>query len=286
MKIRLLVVLFALLPLTGCSALKQLTCAPRCEKYQRISSSLVDYLYPSGGIPPQQDAMPELRLPLRIGLTFLPIQSGTARAGLDAVRKDELMERIRQRFAARSFVADISFIPDYYLGDRNGFSGLAGLQRLYNVDLLALVSYDQETHLSDNEWSLTYLTIVGAYVVKGSRHDVSTLVDLAVIDPETRALVLRAGGTDTRRGNSTLLEQKRDAREASGEAFAAATEQMIDNFDAALKKFQADVRDGKARVRVVNRNGTPQPSGGGGALDLLSLAMLACLWGCKRLVGR
>ena len=187
------------------------------------------------------------------------------------------MERIRQRFADRSFVASISFIPDYYLAERRGFAGLEGVQRLYNVDVLALVSYDQETHLGDNEWSLSYLTIVGAYVVKGSQHDISTLVDLAVIDPATRALVLRAGGTDTRHGNATFLEQNREARAASGAAFAAATDQMIDNFDAALKRFQTEVREGTAQVRVVNRNGTPRPSGGGGAFDLVLLAMLACL---------
>jgi rhombotail lipoprotein len=61
---------------------------------------------------------------------------------------------------------------------------------------MALVSYDQVAHEDDNNWSLGYLTIVGAYVLKGTRHDVSTLVDLAVVDPATRSLVLRGGSLD------------------------------------------------------------------------------------------
>ena len=55
------------------------------------------------------------------------------------------------------------------------------MQRLYAVDLMALVSYDQVTHGDTNEWSLGYLTIVGMYVLKGNRYDVSTVVDLAVV---------------------------------------------------------------------------------------------------------
>ena len=62
-------------------------------------------------------------------------------------------------------------------------------QRLYGVDLMALVSYDQVAHEDDNNWSLGYVTIVGAYFLKGTRHDISTLVDLAVVDPATHSLV-------------------------------------------------------------------------------------------------
>jgi len=55
-----------------------------------------------------------------------------------------------------------------------------------------LVSYDQVTRRDDNNWSLTYLTIVGAFVIPATDHDVATMVDLAVVDPASRSLVLRA----------------------------------------------------------------------------------------------
>ncbi len=105
------------------------------------------------------------------------------------------------------------------MSSARGFAGLEGVQRLYNIDLMALVSYDQVTHTDDNKLSLGYLTIVGAYVLRGSSHDTATLVDLAVVDPATRSLVLRAGGTSVSHDNSTLVDIERDSRRASAEGF-------------------------------------------------------------------
>ncbi|HTE40412.1 MAG TPA: rhombotarget lipoprotein [Steroidobacteraceae bacterium] len=278
---RTTLVLMLMVSLTGCVEIRRFLCSPDCVAESHNTSSLVGFLYPDGKAPPQADTTPELRVPLRIGLAFLPSQTAAA-AGLDAARRDQLMTRIRQQFIERRFVHEIVLIPDYYLEQSAGFKGLEGVQRLYNVDLLALVSYDQVTYMQDNDWSLSYLTIVGAYIVKGSRHDISTLVDLAVVDPATRSLVLRAGGTDTRHSNTTLIEQQRAARDASGDAFASATDQMIRNFDGALQRFEADVRAGKANVRVVNRN--QEPRGGGGAFGWVECAglLLACALARRR----
>jgi rhombotail lipoprotein len=239
-------------------------------------------------MPPAQDKIPQLRVPLRVGLAFLPSNGLETTAGLDDAHKEALLERIKQRFTSRKFVAEIVLVPDYYLTRQRGFAGLEGVQRLYGVDLMALVSYDQVVHMDDNDWSLGYLTIVGAYVLKGSRHDVSTLVDLAVVDPATRSLVIRAGGTDTRHGNTTLVDAQRNTREASTEGFSASTDQMIEHFDVSLTKFEADVRSGRANVQVVRKNesGRSGGTGGGGTLGwstVLALLMLVTLRGGLRL---
>ncbi len=262
----------AALGLAGCA---DLGCRPECGTHSHNSSSLVEFLYPNGQTPPARDAVPQLRVPLRVGLAFLPSNGPDATGGLDAAHMEELLERIRQRFSGRRFVAEIVTIPDYYLERRQGFEGLAGVQRLYGLDLMALVSYDQVTHEDQNYWSLGYLTIVGAYVLKGDRHDVSTLVDLAVVDPASRSLVLRAGGTDARHGTTTLIDSQRDTRESAAEGYEAATGRMIDHFDAALTKFEADVRSGKAAVQLVRKNDSGQS--GGGALDWPSLVALLML---------
>jgi rhombotail lipoprotein len=248
----------------------------------RNSSSLVSFLYPNGSTPPPQNAIPELRVPLRVGLAFLPTQRAFGDVALEAAHREELLERIRQKFSDRKFVSEIVIIPDYYLATSRGFEGLQGVQRLYNVDLMALVSYDQVTHTDDNKWSLGYLTIVGAYVVKGSTNDTTTLVDLAVVDPRTRSLVLRAGGTDTHHQNSTMIDTPRDIRLASAASFDAATEQMIIHFDSALTAFQTDVHEGRANVHVVTRGsaGGSGGTGGGGSIagaDLVALAALVLL---------
>ncbi|MGC1459767.1 MAG: rhombotarget lipoprotein [Steroidobacteraceae bacterium] len=260
------------LALAGCV---NLPCLPYCGGHAHSSSSLVDFLYP-GRLPPPATEQPQLKIPLRVGLAFLPSANAQA-AGLDEAQKETLLERIKQRFASRKFVTDIVVLPDYYLSGHRGYAGLNGVQRLYGVDVIALVSFDQETHLDQNNWSLAYLTIVGAYVVKGSRHDVSTLVDLAVVDPESRQLIIRAGGTDVRHGNTTLIDAARKARETDITGFDAATDQMIEHFDAALSKFEADVRSGTAPIRVVSKNATGAPGGGGalggGFIGLLLLAV-------------
>lgn len=268
----------AALLLSGCTAMEALLGGPDRPRQSHNSSSLVEFLYPDGSAPPAENQIPELRVPLRVGLAFLPSDNGV---GPTAVQREELLERIRTRFADRKFVTEIVMIPDYYLRNSRGFEGLQGVQRLYTVDIMALVSYDQVEHLDDNQWSLGYLTIVGAYVLKGSHHDVATLVDLAVVDPVTHSLILRAGGTDTRNRNSTLVDQARDARESSTASFDTATTQMIDNFDLALTKFEADVRAGKAKVRVAKRESGGR-SGGGGSFGLLSLGGLLLLFVSRR----
>lgn len=256
--------------LAGCAAFGVPACTPYCGASRHSSSSLVEFLYPDGQVPPPQNSIPELHVPLRVGLAFLPGR-GAAAAGPDAAQREELLERIRSHFSDRRFVSEIVVIPDYYLASQRGFAGLEAVQRLYSVDLMALVSYDQVMHQDENEWSLGYLTIVGAYVLKGSRYDVSTLIDLAVVDPATRSLVLRAGGVDTRHGNTTLIDQSLQAREAGNVGFSSASEQMIGHFDAALSAFEAEVRAGRANVRVVHKGGA---AGGGGALTWPWLAAL------------
>jgi rhombotail lipoprotein len=263
--------------LCGCAWLERIGCEPHCQTATRNSSSLVDFLYPqaAGGTVPRQDTVPELRLPLRVGLAFLPARDG--RPALDAARQDQLLERIRQHFSDRRFVNEIVIIPDYYLAQRRGFEGLEGVQRLYGVDVMALVSYDQAVHGDENGWSLGYVTIVGAFVLKGDRYDISTLVDLAVVDPLSRSLVLRAGGVDVRHGNSTLIDADRETRDAGVQGFGAATDQMIEHFDVALAHMETEVRAGKANVRVVNKSNNMVPSRGGGGAGALSWTWVTLL---------
>jgi rhombotail lipoprotein len=266
--------------LTGCA---DLGCFSACQRHTQNSTSLVDFLYPNGTAPPPQDAQPQLHLPLRVGLAFLPSKGAEGMSGLDAAHKEALLQEIRERFISRKFVAEIVVIPDYYLQGKRGFEGLEGVQRLYGIDLMALVSYDQVAHEDDNNWSLGYVTIVGAYILKGTRHYVSTLVDLAVVDPATHSLVLRAGGFDTRHGTVAWVNEHRRLREDATDGFTAATRQMIEHFDGALTKFESDVRDGKANVRVVSNQ--REGAGGGGSLGwwfLLALAPLTLVRAVSR----
>ena len=190
------------LTLCGCGLLQHALCDPHCHSGSSSSSSLVEYLYPNKGEPPKHDTVPELHVPLRVGLAFLPSHGV---AGLDAAHQAELLERIKQRFKARQ----------------------------------------------------------------------------AVVDPASRSLVLRAGGWDVRHGSSTLINEDRDSHDASIASFSAATNHMIDHFDAELTRFEAEVRAGNANVRIVDKSNTPG-HGGGGALGWIWAALLGPLVIMKR----
>ena len=267
--------------LAGCADLDGHFCVPNCHALTHASSSLVDFLYPQGQTPPPQNSVPELHLPLRVGLAFLPSTGPNREATLDAAHREQLLARIGERFKSRPFVAEIVAIPDYYLAGHRGFDGLEAVQRLYHTDLMALVSYDQVTHSDASAWSMGYLTIVGAYIVKGTRQEVSTLVDLAVVDPVTRSLVLRAGGTSAQHDSSTAVSAGRDARNASNSGFSTATDQMVEHFDQALTDFEQQVKNGTARVTVVHSDGG---GGGGGAFGFgwLALGFMAVVSRARR----
>jgi hypothetical protein len=83
------------------------------------------------------------------------------------------------------------------------------------------------------------------------------------------------GGTDTRHANSTLLASDVDRRQSSRDGFSAATDQMMQDFDDALSKFQAQVRDGSSGVRLADGSGKVLNEGGAwGTNDMIALMVL------------
>lgn len=266
-------VLLMLLSLTallaGCAGL-----CPGCQNrpmHTGASSSLVEFLYPTGTPPAAGlQARPTLPVPLRVGLTFLPARAGTEAP--DPAQREQILGRIAEHFKTRGFIGQIVIIPDYYLQGAKGFAGLAGLERLYGVDVMALVSYDQVGYQDDTRSSLGYLTIVGAYFLHGTRQDVTTLIDLAVVEPNSKALILRAGGVDTRSHNTALVGAATAARNQEHESLDAASAQLIEHFDGALTQLEADIKAGKSDLQVAPVAGR---GGGGGALGAFWLPGLA-----------
>jgi hypothetical protein len=67
----------AALMLSGCAVLDAwFGVRHRPARQSHNSSSLVEFLYPGGRVPPAQNQIPELRVPLRVRLAFLPSQNG------------------------------------------------------------------------------------------------------------------------------------------------------------------------------------------------------------------
>lgn len=249
---------------------------------QGVSSSLVDYLYPAGEVPPPQEGViPHLQLPLAVGLAFVPSQSGGNQVLSEAERM-QLLNDVKKTFAGRDFIAEIAVIPDAYMRSSRGFDSLEQTARLYGLDVMALVSYDQVAHTNERTSSFLYWTIVGAYVVKGNKNDVQTFVDTAVFDVATRKLLFRAPGINEFKSTSTLVDLERDVRVSQQKGFALAMADMTVNLDKELTVFKERIRtDGSVRVTRV-----ADSSGGGGAADLGLLTLLAGLWSLSARVRR
>jgi rhombotail lipoprotein len=241
-----------------------------------VSSSLVNYLYPSGEEPPPYDeTVPVLELPLRVGIAFVPTTTTTDIPGLSEATKMELLDKVRAQFLDRNYISDIQVIPDSYMRGSSGFSGLEQVARLYGLDIVALVSYDQVVATDDTKSSILYWTIIGAYFIEGSRNDVQTFVDTAVFDLATRKLMIRAPGIDKATQKSTLVESSQELRQARTASFDRAMEDMTTNLQAELDRFELRLKEDPTVAKV---DSSAMPGGGGAGTWMWPvLALIAIL---------
>jgi len=266
-RISVLAGLAAILLLSGCSTFWS---AYNTGARNGVSSSLVDYLYPKGEVPPeQQNTIPNLNLPLRVGIAFVPGEY--SRHDISEATKMSLLDDVKAEFAKQEYIDHIEVIPDTYLRSSNGIDGMRQVARLYGVDVMALVSYDQLSVSEDNNASLLYWTIVGAYIVPATNNEIKTFVDTAVIDVDTAALLFRAPGVDTKNKHSTAVKVDETIRRESEASFVAAVGDMTTNLKTELIRFEEDVKNNPSRAQVTWQ----ESSGGGGSFDWLFALLLA-----------
>lgn len=265
MSYRILLYVLLISTLSACSSFWM---AGNHEKVREgSSSSLVDYLYPDGEIPPTvKDQMPYLELPLRIGIAFVPSRN---QSDLSAAEKQNLLEHVAESFRGRPYVESIQTIPDNYMSSANGAQGMRQVAALYGADVMALVSYDQISFSSERDSAVLYWTIVGAFTVKGNSNEVQTMIDTAVFDVKTTQLLFRAPGTHKDQANATLMDTGKDLRKLRAAGFTAAADDMIVNLDTELDGFRAAIEKGE-RAEVEWRAG----SSGGGSLTVSLLFLL------------
>jgi len=260
-----------MLSIAGCSSLWNFG----GETRSGVSSSLVDYLYPAGEVPPDlQDAIPYLKLPLRVGIAFVPGQTG--RGTISEMTKMQLLETVKSNFMDRDYIEHIEVIPDTYLRSSRGINCMQQVARLYGVDVMALVSYDQVAVSEDNPASFLYWTIVGSYVIKATSNEVQTFVDTAVFDVSTARLLFRAPGLNKTSDRSTLIESGETVRKARDSSFSAAMDTMTQNLTVELDQFQERIKNDPQVARTEWK-----PGSGGGALGFWFLLAFTGLSVCK-----
>ncbi|MFT6928052.1 MAG: rhombotail lipoprotein [Psychromonas sp.] len=196
-------------------------------------------------------------------------------SALTEIHKSNLLEKVANNFRGLDFVSDIEVIPSAYLTAGGGFANLEQIRTIYGIDVVALVSYDQVQFTDEGLWSLTYWTLVGAYVVSGEKNDTSTMLDTAVYDIQSQKMLFRAPGTSNVKGRSTPVNLSEELRQDSIKSFEQATDKMVVNLNAQLQKFKEKIKQNLEQVKVVHREGYS----GGGATDPFTMLILMLLAG-------
>lgn len=244
------------------------------------SSSVVAYLYPGKENPLPPTTIPVLRLPLRVGIAFVPSGDGHAAgnytygAGLSEMQKTALMRRVADEFKGREYIQSIELIPSSYLRPAGGFTNLDQVRRLLNVDVVVLVAYDQVQFTNENFLSLSYWTIVGAYIFQGNKNDTQTMMEAAVYDIASQHLLFRAPGTSQIQASSAAKYVADNLRTDSTKSFDAATSDLIANLKVQLEEFRDRMKRSPGEVQIEHKAGYTG-SGDFGGLFVGAIAILA-----------
>ena len=271
-----IIIIFVIFSLMGCAEFYG-------RRQNRYTSSVVEYLYPEKEVA-EVPAIPHLSLPLRVGIAFVPESGVGPKANrLSGKEKMDLMERISSEFRTLPFVKDIELIPTGYLTNGGGFTNLDQIKTMYGIDVIALISYDQVQHTDEGMLSLSYWTIVGAYIIKGEKNDTSTMVDAVVYDIPSRKMLFRAPGTSHIKGSSTLVNLSEQLRSDSLNGFHLAADNLVTNLQDELNRFKEKINEMPESYAIEHKPGYTGGGslGAGYALTLLIFGGLA-LWSGRK----
>jgi rhombotail lipoprotein len=280
----------------GCVAFTSMLFITGCSSQQvGAKSSVVDYLYPKEAAKIVEPSIPLLKLPIKLGVAFVPEQSARSHgsnfwagnsdlsSGLTETKKMQILSNVSAYFKKYPFIGEIQEIPSTYLTPGGSFANLDQIKTMYGVDVIALVSYDQVQFTDASFLSVSYWTIVGAYLVSGEKNDTNTLMDTVVYDIASRKMLFRAPGISMVKGRSTPVNLSEELRADSIKGFDQAAKSMIDNLDVQLAAFREKAKQNPEQIKVVKTEGY---SGGGGAFDLTSLWILMGVVGISFLFRR
>jgi rhombotail lipoprotein len=254
------------------------------------SSSVVAFLYPNETNPLPPTTLPVLRLPLRVGIAFVPPaaenRGQSIEGAITEAQKTTLLARVAREFQGLEYISAIEVIPASYLRPAGGFENLAQLRNLFSIDVVALVAYDQVQFTNENRLSVSYWTIVGAYFLPGNKNDTHTLMESAVYDIESRHLLFRAPGVSHVDGTSTLVNVPERLRTDSSRSFEAATDDLVKNLRAQLESFRERVKQAPDQVARIEHRPGYQGAGSTGPWFSVALGLLTLLgWRAHRRSG-
>lgn len=246
------------------------------------ATSVVQYLYPGNTQHVETATIPVLSLPLRVGVAFVPEDRYQGINSLSEKNKNDLMKQISAEFKQYPFVKSIELIPSPYLTPGGSFTNLDQLRTMYGVDVIALLSYDQVQHTDEGLLSVSYWTLIGAYIVRGEKNDTSTMLDAAVYHIPSRKLLFRAPGTSRIKASATPVNLSEQLRKDSEAGFKDAAAMLVINLKEQLELFKEKVKESPQEYKIEHKAGYT----GGGSLNPVSLGIVAALGGALFWSGR
>jgi rhombotail lipoprotein len=235
---------------------------------------MVDYLYPDRSERIETAGVPAvLSVPMKVGIAFVPAQSSENRSQGDLSEKEKiaLLREISDDFKKYPFVKSIEIIPSAYLTPQGSFANLDQMRTMFGTDVIALVSYDQVQFTDEGLLSLSYWTLVGAYVVKGEKNDTQTMMDSAVYHIPSRKMLFRAPGLSHVKATATLINLEEQLRKNRSAGFTDASKDLVVNLQDQLEQFKEKIKTEPEEFKIQRKPG----STGGGSIDGLTLLILA-----------
>lgn len=251
LKIALYLTLIATVLISGCAGQQHST-----------KSSVVDYLYPNQATTVIEPSIPVLKPPVKVGIAFVPDRSSRSSGAnlwtgnsvlegtLTEAKKTQLLEKIAAHFKKYTFVGEIQVIPSVYLTAGGSFTNLEQIKTMYGIDIITLVSEDQVQFTDEGLLSVSYWTLVGAYMVSGEKNDTNTLLDAVVYDIESKKMLFRAPGTSTVKGKATPINLGEELRADSMKGFDQAADSMIGNLDVQLASFREKIKQNPEQIKI------------------------------------
>ncbi|MDH4027695.1 MAG: rhombotarget lipoprotein [Nitrospirota bacterium] len=242
-------------------------CAYQTKRHH--SSSVYEYLYSDKEGHIETPGVPLLSLPLRVGIAFVPESEGRHDTLTEKDRMS-LMDEVSKHFKKYEFVKEIELIPSPYLTEKGSFANLDQIRTMYGVDVIALLSYDQTQFTDEGLASMTYWTIIGAYIIPGEKNDTHTMVDAVVYDVQSRKMLFRAPGISHIKGLATPVNLNEELRADSIQGFKEASAEVVKNLDIQLDLFKEKIKEQPEAYKVVHKPGYT----GGGSLDISFIIFL------------
>ena len=218
---------FSLVNLSGCSStnfIQSSSSVPLSDVISEVKDSH------------QIAAKKQLTLPASVGIVFV---HGTGYQHLPDTTLHMAADKLKEQLLANpKFVRSVFVVANDDIKTKTSL--LERIKSLYGVDIIVLVSYQQDQRtLQSGMGRLADLTVVGSFLIPAVEIKTATIIDGKVIHIEDNSLMFKANGSDERSETSTSYSMDGIVIEESIKGLLAATANFGKSLSQTITRFEA-----------------------------------------------